>query len=228
VKWEGHSPNLVPLLDREKIGSLFGDTLVHLDIKSVRVGDILNLPQYLWTTQIDDPQQALTKFRITSAGFHTIFANVDDGDCHWTYPISFNAKPAAPAFAAIPALAAAAHAEPLDLTPILKNQLNEIFTRTYDEPRSPYCSLAFPNNDLGGWANADNRATISDAGLRSANGLLHTPIGVDFRTPSGTAPNCLFLSYWKQDAPSTRLALTGHASGIYLLVAGTTLPSAAA
>jgi hypothetical protein len=224
VKWEGHSPNLVPLLDREKIGSLFGDTLVHLDIKSVRVGDILNLPQYLWTTQIDDPQQALTKFRITSAGFHTIFANVDDGDCHWTYPISFNAKPAAPAFAAIPALAAAAHAEPLDLTPILKNQLNEIFTRTYDEPRSPYCSLAFPNNDLGGWANADNRATISDAGLRSANGLLHTPIGVDFRTPSGTAPNCLFLSYWKQDAPSTRLALTGHASGIYLLVAGTTLP----
>jgi hypothetical protein len=224
VKWEGHSPNLVPLLDREKIGSLFGDTLVHLDIKSVRVGDILNLPQYLWTTQIDDPQQALTKFRITSAGFHTIFANVDDGDCHWTYPISFNAKPAAPAFAAIPALAAAAHAEPLDLTPILKNQLNEIFTRTYDEPRSPYCSLAFPNNDLGGWANADNRATISDAGLRSANGLLHTPIGVDFRTPSGTAPNCLFLSYWKQDAPSTRLALAGHASGIYLLVAGTTLP----
>ncbi len=159
-----------------------------------------------------------------SPGFHTVFANIHNGECRWALPISFNAKPAAPAFAPIPALAAAAHAEPLDLTPILKNQLNEIFTRTYDEPRSPYCSLAFPNNDLGGWANADNRATISDAGLRSANGLLHTPIGVDFRTPSGNAPNCLFLSYWKQDAPSTRLALTGHASGIYLLVAGTTLP----
>ncbi len=42
--------------------------------------------------------------------------------------------------------------------------------------------------------------------------------------PPGSAPNCLFLSYWKQDAPSARLPLTGHASGIYLLLAGTTLP----
>jgi hypothetical protein len=206
VEWHGLAPSKAPAQ------------------RTYRLGETLVLPASVTLAHIDDPQHALTNGRISAAGFHTVFANIHNGECRWALPISFNAKPAAPAFAPIPALAAAAHAEPLDLTPILKNQLNEIFTRTYDEPRSPYCSLAFPNNDLGGWANADNRATISDAGLRSANGLLHTPIGVDFRTPSGTAPNCLFLSYWKQDAPSTRLALTGHASGIYLLVAGTTLP----
>jgi len=192
--------------------------------RTYHVGEALVLPQGIVLTHIDDPQHALTNGRVTSPGFHTVFANMHQGDCVWTLPISFEAKPAAPAFTPIPALSAGAHAEPLDLTSLLKNQINDIFLRTYDEPRSPYCSLAFPNNDLGGWANADNRATISDAGLRSANGLLHTPIGVDFRTPSGNAPNCLFLSYWKQDATSARLPLTGHASGIYLLVAGTTLP----
>jgi hypothetical protein len=192
--------------------------------RTYRVGEALVLPQGIVLTHIDDPQHALTNGRITSPGFHTVFANMHQSDCVWTLPISFEAKPAAPAFAPIAALAAAARTEPLDLTPLLKNQINEIFTRTYDEPRSPYCSLAFPNNDLGGWANADNRATISDAGLRAAGGLLHTPIGVPFRTPAGNAPNCLFLSYWKQDAPSAKLPLTGRASGIYLLLAGTTLP----
>jgi hypothetical protein len=192
--------------------------------RTFRVGEALILPQGVTLAQLDDPQHALTNGHITSPGFHTVFFNMKQGDCTWTLPISFDAKPSAAAFAPIPALAAAARTEPLDLTSLLKNQINDIFTRTYDEPRSQFCSLAFPNNDLGGWANADNRATISDAGLRAAAGLLHTPLGVDFRTPAGDAPNCLFLSYWKQDAPSTKLALTGHASGIYLLLAGTTLP----
>jgi hypothetical protein len=192
--------------------------------RTYRVGEALTLPQGISIAHLDDPQHALTNGRITSPGFHTVFANMHDGDCRWTLPISFDTKPATPAFAPIPALAAGSHAEPIDLTSLLKNQLNEIFTRTYAEPRSPFCSLAFPDNLLGGWANPDNRAPIDDAGLRAANGLLHTPIGVPFRTPSGSAPNCLFLSYWKQDAPSTRLPLTSHASGLYLLLAGTTLP----
>jgi hypothetical protein len=192
--------------------------------RTYRVGEPLVLPQGLALAQIDDPQHSLTHGRITSVGFHTVFANMHQGDCRWSLPISFEAKPAAPTFAPIPTLAAATHTEPLDLTSLLKNQINEIFTRTYNEPRSQYCSLSFPNNDLGGWANADNRTTIDDAGLRAAVGLLQTPLGVPFRTPAGNAPNCLFLSYWKQDATSASLPLAGHASGIYLLMAGTTLP----
>jgi hypothetical protein len=77
---------------------------------------------------------------------------------------------------------------------------------------------------LGGWANADGMARIDDAGLRAAGGLLKTGIGVDFATPGGSAPNCLFVSYWKQDAPAAKVALAGRAEGIYLLMAGSTLP----
>ena len=189
-----------------------------------RIGDSIVLPKGVTLAQIDDPQHALTAGHVTSPGFHTVFANIHDGECRWTFPISFNAKPAEPAFAPIPLLTAGAYAEPLDLTSLLKDQLNEIFTRVYAEPRSPYCSLAIADNLLGGWANPDNRAIIDDAGLRASGGLLKTPLGVPFLTPAGRTPNCLFLSYWKQDAPSARLPLTGRASGIYLLLAGTTLP----
>jgi len=188
------------------------------------VGDLLHFPEGVALAQIDDPQYALTDGRIASPGFHTVFANIHDGDCRWSLPISFEAKEAKPAFAAIPALTAGAHAEPLDLTSLLKNHLNEIFTRVYAEPRSPFCSLAFPDNLLGGWANPDNRAVIDDAGLRASGGVLHTPLDVDFRTTAGTSPNCLFLSHWKQDAPTAKLALTGQARGLYLLITGTTLP----
>jgi hypothetical protein len=102
--------------------------------------------------------------------------------------------------------------------------VTEIFTRVYAEPRSQYCSLAFPDNLLGGWANPDGRAGIDDTGLRAAGGLLKTAVGVDFATPGAGRPNCLFLSYWKQDEQAAQIALNGRARGIYLLMAGSTLP----
>jgi ethanolamine utilization microcompartment shell protein EutS len=139
-------------------------------------------------------------------------------------PISFDAKPAQPMFAAVPHLAENVPGEQVDLSGLLKNDVTEIFTRVYAEPRSPYCSLAFPDNLLGGWANPDGRATIDDAGLRGAGGLLKTALGVDFATPAGSAPNCLFLSHWKQDEATAKIGLLGRAAGIYLLMAGSTLP----
>lgn len=114
--------------------------------------------------------------------------------------------------------------EPVDLSRVLKHQVTGIFTRGYAEPRSQYCSLAVADTLLGGWANPDGRASIDDAGLRAARGLLKTGIGVQFRTPEGTTPNCVFVSHWKQDASSVKVALDGSAKSVYLLMAGTTLP----
>ena len=54
--------------------------------------------------------------------------------------------------------------------------------------------------------------------------MLKTPLGVDFATPAGKQPNCLFLSYWQQHQPSQKIALHGRARGIYLLMAGSTTP----
>jgi hypothetical protein len=221
LKWNGFAPaqNLpnVSFL----AGEMFFDWKINMD---VRIAGDQSLGLALFGVAADDPQHALTDGRVTSPGFHTIFFNMKQDDCAWSLPLSFDVKPSTPVFAAIPALPAGAHTESLDLTTLLKDQINEIFTRVYAEPRSQFCSLALADNLLGGWANPDNRANIDDGGLRAAGGVLHTPLGVDFRTPAGNVPNCLFLSYWKQDAPSVKLALTGHSSGIYLLVAGSTFP----
>ena len=50
-----------------------------------------------WMTRSD----ALTDGRITSPGFHTVFANMRQGDCTWSLPISFEAK-ASPLLCAVP------------------------------------------------------------------------------------------------------------------------------
>jgi len=206
VKWRGHPPSATP------------------PQRTLRIGEALELPPNITLTQIDDPQKSVADGRVASAGFHTVFANIHEADCAWSMPISFDAKAPTPEFAAIPPLAENVRAEQVDLSLVLKDHITDIFTRVYSEPRSPYCSLAFPDNLLSGWANPDGHATIDDAGLRGADGLLNTDIGVDFATPGGTDPNCLFLSYWDQDQTNLKISLSDRAHGIYLLMAGTTLP----
>jgi hypothetical protein len=206
VEWHGRSPSPAP------------------EQRSYRLGEVLQLPSGIGLGLIDDPQKSLVRDRATAAGFHTVFASVRQGDCGWSMPISFEARAEAPSFVAVPSMAADVPGEQVDLSSVLNHQVTEIFTRVYAEPRSPYCSLALPDNLLGGWANPDGRATIDDAGLRGTGGLLKTSVGVDFKTPAGAAPNCLFLSHWKQDASTTKVALTGRAQGIYLLMTGSTLP----
>ena len=72
----------------------------------------------------------------------------------------------------------------------------------------------------------DMTAKIDDSGLRGAGGMLKTPLGVPFRTPAGTAPNCLFLSQWQQDKAAVEIPLAGRAEGVYLLMTGVTFPQA--
>jgi hypothetical protein len=192
--------------------------------RNYRVGEALELQAGIGVAQIDDPQGCLANGKVIAPGFHTVFANVREGDCAWTTPVSFEVKADEPMFAAVPQIPANIPGEQVDLSSLLKHNVTDIFTRVYAEPRSQYCSLAFPDNLLGGWANPDGRASIDDAGFRAAGGLLKTAVGVDFATPAGSAPNCLFLSHWKQDERAAKIALRGRAHGIYLLMAGSTLP----
>jgi hypothetical protein len=192
--------------------------------RELRVGDALELPRGITAGQIDDPQGCLAAGKVAVVGFHTVFANVREGACSWSMPISFMAKGTGVEFATVAAVRDGARTEPVDLSGVLKHQVTEIFTRGYAEPRSPYCSLAIPDTLLGGWANPDGMATIDDAGLRAAGGLLKTGIGVNFAMPEGSAANCLFISHWKQDESSARVTLSGRAEGIYLLMTGSTMP----
>ncbi len=189
-----------------------------------RLGERLALPPGIGLTQIEDPQGVLVDGRVTVTGFHTVFANMTEGEAVWSMPISFDVRGDGAVFAAIPNMPVDVPGEQLNLSAVLKHNVTEIFTRVYTDPRSEYCSLAFADNLLGGWANPDGRASIDDTGLRAAGGLLKTDVGVDFRTPGGSTPNCLFLSHWRQDESAMEIPLSGRAHGIYLLMTGSTLP----
>jgi hypothetical protein len=208
VEWSGDAPAPLP---------------AH---RTYSAGQSLALPPGVSLAQIDDPQHSLASGRAMAPGYHTVFANMHEGDCRWSLPISFDVKADTPVPAAAPAIGTHRRPEPLDLSTTLTHQLSEIFTRPYTEPRSPFCSLAIPEQLLGGWANMDMTAKIDGAGLRGSGGMLQTPLGVPFRTPAGTAPNCLFLSQWQQDQAEAEIALTGRAEGVYLLMTGVTFPQA--
>ena len=207
VEWNGDAPAPLP---------------AH---RTYSAGQALVLPPGVKPAQIDDPQRSLAGGRVAAPGYHTVFANMEVGDYRWSLPISFNVKAGAPLPAA-PAIGPRRRPEPLDLSATLKHRISEIFTRPYTEPRSPFCSLAIPEQLTGGWANMDITAKIDDAGLRGAGGLLQTPLGVPFLTPAGASPNCLFLSQWRQDRAEAEIPLTGPAEGVYLLMTGNTFPQA--
>ena len=156
-------------------------------------------------------------------GVRTGFKTMQQGDCRWEMPTAVAVdKP--PQFAAVPHLTPGQRAEPVALTAFFTHRITEIFMRSYAEPRSPLCTLSIPDTLLGGWANIDPAPKIDDSGLRSAGGTLKTPLNVPFQTPSGDASNCVLLSCFKPDEQSLTVPLRGTATGLYLLVTGTTLP----
>jgi hypothetical protein len=178
-------------------------------------------------TVLDDPQQCLRDGRAHAPGGHTIFAAMDHGDCRYWLPIELtireqNAKPIQ-----LTRPQPGEHFEPIPIDALLTGQVNEIFTRSHAAPRPDTCSLNLPNGLLGGWANFDVKATINDAGLRAAGGMLPVADGLSFRTPaSPDQPNCCYLSQWQQDRTHLSIQLHGRASDIYLLLACTTFPQA--
>ena len=53
---------------------------------------MLNLPSGVTLTQLDDPQHALSSGHTSAPGFHTVFANIKEGQCEWSMPVSFDVK----------------------------------------------------------------------------------------------------------------------------------------
>ena len=99
-------------------------------------------------------------------------------------------------------------------------------SRTNTAPRSPYCSLAIPITGLGAWASNKATAEIDDAGLRALakkNQPLKLPNGVTFAM-TDAEQNVAFCSQWDNYPKHVQATLTGRASHVFLLMAGSTNP----
>jgi Domain of unknown function (DUF4450) len=119
--------------------------------------------------------------------------------------------------------------EPVDLTTQFNDRVTEIFRPgKYLSPRSPFVSLALPSQGIGAWAGHVNEmAEMDDRGLRAVaaqhGGQLVLPDGLIFATPSAAeAKNVLFASQWDNYPREAVVPLTGRASHVHLLMAGST------
>ena len=120
----------------------------------------------------------------------------------------------------------AATAEPVVLTTLFNDKLNNIYKNKYLSPRPASPTLQLPVQGIGNWCYPLTQANINDAGLRLAAGssnIFTTPQGVAFATPSdSTQKNILFTSTWDNYPDKAVVPLHGKAQQLYLLMAGST------
>jgi hypothetical protein len=114
----------------------------------------------------------------------------------------------------------------VDLTEYFNDKVTNIFKNRYLTPRSPYPTLQLPLQGIGDWCSYKETAEIDDSGLRRKAGeaeRFYLPAGIPFSIPGKEdKPNILFTSLWDNYPDKATIPLTGKASHIYLLLAGST------
>ena len=167
-------------------------------------------------------------------GSRTVFAKLQQGALAWWSPISVEVagKSPYPMTDWTRVTTVTGKLECVDLAPVLNDKVTQIFKNEYRSPRSPYCSLAIPLQGIGSWVHWNltdklANAEIDDTGLRAAasqsNGRFLLPQGIPFLTPgTGDARNIAFTSRWDNYPHEITVPLSGKASRIYLLMAGST------
>lgn len=113
--------------------------------------------------------------------------------------------------------------EPVDLSHKFNDRVTNIFKEQYYSPRSPYPTLSIPVQGIGDWCSYKETEDIDDSGLRKLAGekkMIESPEGIPFSTPNAEVPNILFTSQWDNYPDSVQVPLSGKASHLYLLMAG--------
>jgi hypothetical protein len=118
--------------------------------------------------------------------------------------------------------------ETVTLTQNFNAKVTDIFNQEYLSPRPTSPTLQLPKQGIGNWCYPNLDVKIDDSGLRqsaNANNQITSPQGVLFQTPSDSnSKNIAFTSMWDNFPDSIAVPLSGKASHLYLMMAGTTNP----
>lgn len=115
--------------------------------------------------------------------------------------------------------------EPLNLDGIYNSNVTDIFCNEYLSPRPSVTTLQIPKQGIGEWCHPTLTAFIDDSGLRDIlkkeRGILKTEIGVPFAL-AHEGHNIVYTSLWDNYPDSITIPLSGNASHVYLIMAGST------
>lgn len=154
----------------------------------------------------------------------TMFVRLQQGDMQWWQPLNMEEqKENTPFYGTELPVNPLAQYRTVPMETIWNAKVTDIFRNKYREPRSPYTTLQIPLQGIGEWCHPKETADIDDSGLRKQvrNGVFTLPQGIPFRT-SAEGKNIAYTTLWNNYPDSIQVALSGKASGIYLLLAGST------
>ncbi|HEY1193492.1 DUF4450 domain-containing protein [Flavobacterium sp.] len=188
-----------------------------------------------------DPQSVLGKVEKTTGTFlstvngegnKTFFIQLKQGDFSWWYPVdlNINSKKESDLVVAnwdLP-LDKSQRAETISLSNYFNAKVTDIYTNEYLSPRPQTVTLQLPKQGIGNWCYPNVSVKIDDTGLRAKakqSGEVKTPNGIPFKTPSEeNQKNIIFTSMWDNYPKSIDIPLTGKASHVYFMLAGSTNP----
>ena len=153
------------------------------------------------------------------------FIEMTDGTLTWWKP---EASPLEPQFI-IPANGFedinAELCETINLDTYYNASVIDIFHNEYLSPRPEVTTLQLPKQGIGEWCHPLLMAEIDDSGLRNRleteGETFITETGIPFRLPS-RGKNIMYTSLWDNYPDSLSLKLSGNASHLYLIMAGST------
>jgi len=157
-----------------------------------------------------------------ATGNKTIFGQVTQGAFTWWQPVCFEIKATAPQMR-----------EPVsgvfEKVPLSFNdKVTNIFQQQYLSPRPKSPTMQLPTQGIGNWCYPLTTANINDSGLRRMamnNNEVRSLNNVPLTTPADTLlNNIIYTSQWDNYPDSATVPLSGKASHVYLLMAGSTNP----
>jgi hypothetical protein len=118
--------------------------------------------------------------------------------------------------------------ETVTLTQNFNSKVTDIFNQEYLSPRPTSPTLQLPKQGIGNWCYPNLDVKIDDSGLRQSaktNNQITSSEGILLQTPSDAeSKNIAFTSMWDNFPHSISIPLSGKASHLYLMMAGTTNP----
>ncbi|CAH0151179.1 hypothetical protein SRABI27_00527 [Pedobacter sp. Bi27] len=192
--------------------------------------------------KIFDPQQVLNNVNTSEStlsanlqgepGDRTFFVQVTNGQFTYWFPVCFKLMEVVKKPDQILDLTAkewtSKKLETQDLSTYFNDQVGQIFNHKYLSPRPQTTTLQLAWQGIGDWTHPKLKPEINDMGLRKLagnKGEFSLASGVVFKTPSdSTSKNIIYTAQWDNFPRKVEIPLSGKASGVFFLLAGTTNP----
>ncbi|TMI71593.1 MAG: DUF4450 domain-containing protein [Bacteroidetes bacterium] len=201
----------------------------------------ISLPE-MKMLKVFDPQDTIDSILIKdntlratakdNPGAKTIFIQVNQGRFSWWFPVHLWIIPQVPRFENLGirtvSISGSTNFEEIKMEGYFNDKVSNIFKHEYLSPRPTSPTLQLPTQGIGNWTYPLTIANIDDGGVRRMAGTKNSirfDDEISFATPSDPSRNnIVFTSQWDNFPKSVTIPLSGQASQIYLLMAGSTNP----